>query len=85
MLIKCLLQDQQPLLTSWQNIEVHWSPLNHTSCVHAILANTDPVSKQDNALLSDDPITLLDNLLSDLTPADTIIEPTTEQDFQVAH
>jgi len=83
MLIKCLLQDQQPLLTSWQNIEVHLSPLNHTSCVHAILANT--VSKQDNALLSYDPITLLDNLLSDLTPADTIIEPTTEQDFQVAH
>jgi len=56
---------------------------NHSACIHAILADTNIISDQDNAPLMDNPEELLDSLLSNPKPPCNVAS-SVEQDFHFA-
>jgi len=57
---------------------------NHSACIHAILADTDIISDQDDTPLMDNPEEILDSLLSNPKPPHEVAS-SVEQDFHFAH
>jgi len=82
-LIVCLLQDHQSSSIPRLNTSTTCTTSNRSACIHAILADPDTISDQDDAPLMDDPEALLDSLLSDPKPPHNV-DSSVEQDFHLA-